>query len=56
MGTAESTVGVTEVELDIYSRFKELELKFVMASSSATYPKLTSLLFQYNDLSEEKIE
>ena len=56
LGTAESTVGVTEVELDIYSRFKELELKFVMASSSATYPKLTSLLFQYNDLSEEKIE
>src|SRR3990167_8593071 len=48
LGTAESTVGVTEVELDIYSRFKELELKFIIASSSATYPKLTSLILTWD--------
>ena len=56
LGTAESTVGSTEVELSIYSRFKEAELKFILASSSATFPKLTSLIFTFDPLSNEGVE
>ena len=56
LGTAESTVGATEVELSIYSRFKEAEFKFIAASSSATFPKLTSLIFTYDSLSNEGVE
>ena len=53
LGTAESTVGAISTELSIYSRFKEIEFKFLLASSGGTFPKLTSLIFEYNDLAEE---
>ena len=55
-GSAINTVGETEAELDIYSRFKEIELKFTLASSSGTFPKLTSLIFNFDPLDQEKVE
>ncbi len=56
LGTAESTVGATETELSIYSRFKEIEFKYIVASSGGTFPKFTSLIFNYDDLSNEGVE
>lgn len=56
LGTAESTVGAVEVELGIYSRYKELEMKFILASSSGSFPRLTSLILSYDPLDNEKVE
>lgn len=56
MGTAEDTDDEVSVELDIYSRFKEIEFKFVLASTGGTFPKLTSLIFEYDSLSEEGVD
>lgn len=56
LGTAEDTDGAVEVELAIFNRFKEIEFKFILASSGGTFPKLTSLIFEYNDLVEEGVE
>lgn len=53
-GDAEDTDGETEMTLDIFSRFKEIEFKFTLASSSNTFPKLTSLIFEYNELAGER--
>ncbi|KKL10216.1 hypothetical protein LCGC14_2558040, partial [marine sediment metagenome] len=55
-GSAESTVGATEVELPIYTRYKEIEFKFTLASSGGTFPQLTSLIFDYDDLASEGVE
>ncbi len=54
LSTAESTVGAISTEISIYSRYKEIELKFVAASSGGTFPKLTQLLFEFDPLSEER--
>lgn len=56
LGTAVTTVGEVEAELSIYSRFREIEFKFILASSGGTFPKLTSLIFEYNNLAEESVE
>ena len=53
-GSAEDTDGETEMTLSIFKRFKEIEFKFTLASSGGTFPKLTSLIFEYNDLTGEK--
>lgn len=55
-GSAESTVGETEMELAIYSRFKEIELGKLIASSGGTFPKGTALIFTYDDLENEGVE
>jgi hypothetical protein len=52
-GTAASTVGDTEVRLDINTRCNEAEWGFNLASSSNTFPKITSVKFVYNDFREE---
>ena len=56
LGTAQSTVGATEAAVVIYKRFKELEMKFIMSSSGGSFPKLTSLIFSYDDLKNEGVE
>ena len=53
-GDAEDTDGETEVELSIFSRFKEIEFKYTLASSAGAFPKLTSLIFEYNNLTGER--
>lgn len=55
-GDAESTVGATEIELPIYTRFKEIEFGNLISSSGGTFPKFTSLIFTYDDLANEKVE
>lgn len=52
-GTA-STSGDTNAELSIFSRFKEIEFSFELTSSEGTFPKVTELSLNYDDLSEEK--
>lgn len=53
-GSAVTTTGATEAELLINKRFKEIELKFTMASSGGTFPKLKTIEFEFDDLREEK--
>lgn len=53
-GSAESTVGATETEIWIGSRFREIEFKFTIASSEGTFVKLMTLEFEMDSLSEEK--
>lgn len=53
-GTA-ATSGTSKAELGIYNRFKEIELGFTLTSSNGTFPKVTELLFLFNDLSEERV-
>ncbi len=53
-GTAASTVGNTSVKEVLDTRFREIEFGFNIASTSNTFPKITSIEFLYNDLSEEK--
>ncbi len=55
-GSAVNTVGETEAELSIYSRYKEIELKYTLASSAGTFPKLTALIFSFDPLSDEEVE
>lgn len=52
-GTAASTVGDTEISAYIDTLCKEAEWGFNLASSSNTFPKITSVKFVYDDLSEE---
>jgi len=51
-GTA-SSVGDTRIEAPIFTRFKEIEVGFNLASTSNTFPKITSITFSYDDLIEE---
>jgi hypothetical protein len=53
-GTAEDTLAATSVEQYISTRYKEIELEFIIASSEGTFPKLTSLIFEFDPLSEER--
>jgi len=55
-GTAASTVGDTRVECPIYTRCKELEVGFNLASTSNTFIKVTSVKLEYDDLAEEGLE
>ena len=55
-GTAASTVGDTRVELPIYTRCKEMEFGFNLASTSNTFPKIVGIILEYDNLSEEKQE
>jgi hypothetical protein len=52
-GTAASTVGDTSVEWPIYTRCREIEFAFDLASSSYTFVKITSVTLEYDDLAEE---
>jgi len=49
-GTAASTVGNTRIEESLYTRAKEIEIGFTLASSSGTFPKITSVELEYDDL------
>lgn len=51
-GTTVSTVGANRASVLLNRRFKEAEIGFNYATST-TFPKITSLQFNYNDLSEE---
>jgi len=55
-GTAASTVGDTRVELPIYTRAKEIEFGFNLASTSNTFIKIIAVKLIYDDLSEESQE
>lgn len=55
-GTAMSTEDATEVTEFIHSRFKEIEFKFTLASTSGTFPKLVSLIFEYEKLESEEVD
>jgi len=55
-GDAVSTEDETKAELSIYSRYKEIEMKFELASSEGTFPKFTELSINFNDLANELIE
>ena len=52
-GTAASTVGDTQADVYISTLCKESEFGFIVASSSNTYPKITSVKFTYDDLEQE---
>lgn len=52
-GTAASTVGDTRVDVFINTLCKEAEFGWGLASSSNTFPKITSIKFVYDDLLEE---
>ena len=49
-----STSGSTDNELGIYNRFKEIEFGFTLTSADGTFPKVTEISFEFNDLSDEK--
>lgn len=51
-GTA-GTVGDTRIETSIYSRCKEFEMGFTLASTSNTFIKITSIELEYDDLAQE---
>ncbi len=52
-GTAASTVGDTEVSVYINTLCKEAEFGMNIASSSNTFPKIVSIKYIYDDLSQE---
>ena len=52
-GTAQSTVGATKAELNLFTRCNEIEIGFDIASSSNTRIKITGVTFEYDDLSSE---
>ena len=56
LGTAASTVGDTRVEWPMYTRCKEIEFGFNVASTSNTFPKIIGLILVYDNLKEEKQE
>ena len=45
----------TNAEVGIYTRFREAEFGFTLTSSGGTFPKVTELSFEYNNLDEEKV-
>lgn len=55
-GTAVSTVGATKAEEAIYTRCKEIQFGFTVGSSSNTFPKITEVVLEYDDLKEERQE
>ena len=55
-GTAASTVGDTRVEWPIYTRCKEMEFGFDLASTSNTFIKVTGITLVYDNLSKEGLE
>jgi len=52
-GTAASTVGDTIARIHINTRCREAEFGFNVASTSNTFPKITSIELEWDDLSEE---
>jgi hypothetical protein len=52
-GTAANTVGDTRLEEPLYGRCNEIEVGFTLASSSGTFPKITSVELEWDDLREE---
>ena len=55
-GTAASTVGDTKVEWPIFTRCKETEFGFDVASTAGTFPKITGIVLEYDDLISEAQE
>lgn len=55
-GTAASTVGDTRIEAPIFTRCKEIEFGFNLASTSNTFPKITGVRLVYDDLESERKE
>ena len=55
-GTAASAVGDTKVEWPIYTRCRELEFGFDIASTSNTFPKITGIILEYDNLESETQE
>ena len=51
-GTA-ATSGDTRVELPIYTRCREIEFGFDLASTSATFIKVTGVILEYDTLESE---
>jgi len=49
-----AVAGETGATQSLYIRFKELEAGFTLSSSDGTFPKVTELSLEFNDLSEEK--
>lgn len=49
-----STAGDTSAEVSIYKRFKEIEFGMTIGSTNGTYPKITEISLDFNDLGEEK--
>ena len=52
-GTAASTTGDTRVEESLFTRAREIEIGFTLASSSNTFPKVTQVKLDYDDLADE---
>lgn len=49
-----ATSGDKEASVGIYKRFGEIEFGFTVTSIDGTYPKVTELSLEFNDLEEEK--
>jgi len=47
--------GASKAQQAIYQRFKEMEFGFTLTSSDGTFPKVTELSLEYNDMSEELV-
>jgi hypothetical protein len=54
LGQVANTVGDRRVETAIFNRFKELEMRFDLASSSNTILKVYAVTLNFNDLEEER--
>jgi hypothetical protein len=52
-GTTQSTVGETQAEINLDARFKELEVGFDIDEDNTNFPKITGIVIEYDDLSEE---
>jgi hypothetical protein len=54
LGQVANTVGDKRAETAIFNRFKELEMRFDLASSSNTILKVYAVTLNFNDLEEER--
>ncbi|HEX9063138.1 MAG TPA: hypothetical protein VF941_23440, partial [Clostridia bacterium] len=53
LGTTVNTVGSTRAEVAINARSKEIQFGFNIASSNGTFPQITGVFLEYDDLKEE---
>ena len=49
-----AVAGEVSAEVSIYNRFKELEFGFTLTSADGTFPKVTEISWDYNDLKNER--
>lgn len=55
--SAVTTAGATKAQFDLESatRFREIEWGFDWSTTNTTFPKILSVYFEYDDLSEERV-